>query len=142
MSAVSAAIAFAQYNMGVQRRLAILTSKIADQGQQLDLLIDIDGQILPRVAIKIPNPRAMEAADAAQARAAEMIVFGKLQKQRHHIVTFVEHQGEGLELVLLKQKFGFQVLLQYGVELSTARDREWLDRLTHPPPRMVPLLFF
>ena len=117
MTAVSGPIRFAEHDVGVDLRDAVLESDIADQRKHFHLLHNRYFLVFFLVAIEIAKHDIPKGANRCEVTGAEIIFLGKRSQLIDKFISFIEYDRKRL-LPLLIDQLGFHLALRWIMQTS------------------------
>lgn len=99
MSAVGGAVAAADDDVGVDLGLSVVEGDVSEEGEQLDLLVEVHGGlVLLRFPVEPGEADGREGSDGVEAAAGEAMGLGKLLQLRGELLAGVEDESESAGL--------------------------------------------
>lgn len=100
MSAARRPVGHADDDMRVDMWCAVFQRDIADQGQNFNLLVDLNLSIVLSLSVEIAEGRVAESADGGEMAAADTLLFREIGQSRRKFIPFIKYQGECFLLAL------------------------------------------
>ena len=99
MTTMGAAISPAYDHMGMNSRLPVFGGHIADQREQLDLLVEIDSRLVPfRLPIEPGQFDVRECPNGSEAASCKPLLIGEFTESPDDFVARLEYENKGLGL--------------------------------------------